>query len=164
MSLSAQIGHRSVYKMSNFRDDSRRNRADMVFDSIPVGQDEASLFGQYVAAHDLAANTRKAFTQDVRKFARWFASANSHTESCRARSGRSSVSGNSPNTKRSADRLVYPMPSSSMNCPSSSNVRRCFGRRVYRRRLNRLGVGAHNRHSLTTPPAPDARQKASRGT
>jgi site-specific recombinase XerD len=49
---------------------------DNVFDGIRVGSDEASLFGQYVAAHDLAANSRKAISQDVRKFARWFASAN----------------------------------------------------------------------------------------
>ena len=50
-----------------------KNSGDNVFDGIPVGKDEASLFNQYVAAHDLAANSRKAITQDVRKFARWFA-------------------------------------------------------------------------------------------
>jgi integrase/recombinase XerC len=53
-----------------------KNWADNVFDGILVGPDLASLFGQYVAAHDLAANSRRAITQDVRKFARWFASAN----------------------------------------------------------------------------------------
>jgi integrase/recombinase XerC len=53
-----------------------KNSGDSVFNGIPVGSDEASLFGQYIAAHDLAANSRKAITQDVRKFARWFASAN----------------------------------------------------------------------------------------
>jgi site-specific recombinase XerD len=53
-----------------------KNSGDNVFDGIPVGTDEASLFSQYLAAHDLAANSRKAITQDVRKFARWFASAN----------------------------------------------------------------------------------------
>ena len=53
-----------------------KNSGDNVFDGIPVGQDEACLFNQYVAAHDLAPNSRKAITQDVRKFARWFASAN----------------------------------------------------------------------------------------
>jgi len=53
-----------------------KNSGDNVFSGIPVGQDEARLFGQYAAAHDLAANSRKAITQDVRKFARWFASAN----------------------------------------------------------------------------------------
>jgi site-specific recombinase XerD len=53
-----------------------KNWGDNVFDGIPVGPDEASLFGQYLAAHDLAANSRKAIAQDVRKFARWFGNAN----------------------------------------------------------------------------------------
>jgi integrase/recombinase XerC len=53
-----------------------KNSGDNVFGGIPVGQDEARLFNQFLAAHDLAPNSRKAITQDVRKFARWFASAN----------------------------------------------------------------------------------------
>lgn len=53
-----------------------KNSGDNVFDGIPVGVDEARLFNQYVMAHDLAANSRKATAQDVSKFARWFASAN----------------------------------------------------------------------------------------
>jgi site-specific recombinase XerD len=53
-----------------------KNSGDKVFDGIPVGPDEASLFDQYLAAHDLASNSRKAVAQDVRKLARWFASAN----------------------------------------------------------------------------------------
>jgi len=53
-----------------------KNSGDNVFDDIPVGKTEASLFNQFIAAHDFAANTRRAITQDVRKFARWFASAN----------------------------------------------------------------------------------------
>ena len=53
-----------------------KNSGDNVFDAIPVGQDEARLFNQFIMAHDLAANSRKAITQDVRKFARWFASVN----------------------------------------------------------------------------------------
>jgi site-specific recombinase XerD len=53
-----------------------KNSGDNVFEGIPVGSNEASLFRQYLAAHDLAANRRKAITQDVRKFAHWFASAN----------------------------------------------------------------------------------------
>lgn len=52
-----------------------KNSGDNVFDGIPVGQDEARLFNEFVAAHDLAPNSRKAISQDVRKFARWFASA-----------------------------------------------------------------------------------------
>lgn len=53
-----------------------KNSGDNVFDGISVGQDEARLFNQFVAAHDLAANSRKAITQDVRKFTRWFTTAN----------------------------------------------------------------------------------------
>jgi site-specific recombinase XerD len=53
-----------------------KNSGDNVFEGMPVGTDEASFFGQYVAAHDLAANSRKAITQDMRKFACWFALAN----------------------------------------------------------------------------------------
>lgn len=49
---------------------------DNVFDGIPVGREEASLFGQFVSDHDFAAHTRKAYNQDVRKFAGWFSSAN----------------------------------------------------------------------------------------
>src|SRR5271166_5300967 len=49
---------------------------DNVFDGIPVESDMASLFDQYLAAHDLAPNSRRAIAQDVRKFARWFAEAN----------------------------------------------------------------------------------------
>jgi len=45
---------------------------DNVFRSIPVGKDEPSLLGQFLAEHDFAANTRKAIIRDVRKFARWF--------------------------------------------------------------------------------------------
>ena len=52
------------------------NSGDNVFSGIPVGKDEASLLGQYIAQHDFAANTRKAVIQDLRKFARWFSTAN----------------------------------------------------------------------------------------
>ena len=48
----------------------------MFFDGIPVGREEASLFGQFVCDHDFAAHTRKAYNQDVRKFAGWFSTAN----------------------------------------------------------------------------------------
>lgn len=49
---------------------------DNVFESIPVGKDEASMFGRFLADHDFSPHTRRAFTQDVRKFARWFSSSN----------------------------------------------------------------------------------------
>jgi integrase/recombinase XerC len=53
-----------------------KNSGDNVFRDIPVEKDEASLFGQYLASQDFAANTRRAVTQDVRKFALWFTEAN----------------------------------------------------------------------------------------
>src|SRR5690348_9901722 len=62
--------------LCDFRPEGRQNWADNVFEGIPVGAEEASLFKSFLAAHDFVANTRRAFSQDVRKFARWFASAN----------------------------------------------------------------------------------------
>ena len=53
-----------------------KNWEDNVFDGIPVGREEASLFGQFVSDHDFSSHTRKAYNQDVRKFAGWFSSAN----------------------------------------------------------------------------------------
>jgi len=47
-----------------------------VFEGIPVGSDEASLFNQFLAAHDFAAGTRRGFILDLRKFALWFSTAN----------------------------------------------------------------------------------------
>lgn len=58
------------------RPQSRKNTGDSVFQGIPVGADEAALFAQFLSAHDFADDTRRAFTQDVRKFARWFSEAN----------------------------------------------------------------------------------------
>jgi site-specific recombinase XerD len=53
-----------------------KNSGDNVFKGIKVGPTEASLFSQFLAAHDFSANSRRAFIQDARKFARWFAKAN----------------------------------------------------------------------------------------
>jgi site-specific recombinase XerD len=61
--------------VSNLRPDRRQNWGDNVFRNIPVGSDEPSLFAQFLDAHDLSPNTRRAFAQDVRKFARWFTTA-----------------------------------------------------------------------------------------
>tara|TARA_R110002111_G_scaffold100976_6_gene156501 strand:+ start:61048 stop:61920 length:873 start_codon:yes stop_codon:yes gene_type:complete len=44
-----------------------------------VGSDEASLFNQFLDANDFADNTRSAFSQDIRKFARWFTESNSES-------------------------------------------------------------------------------------
>lgn len=53
--------------------------SDNVFQTIPVGSDEASLFNQFLDANDFADNTRSAFSQDIRKFARWFTESNSES-------------------------------------------------------------------------------------
>ena len=53
-----------------------KNSAEKVFDGIPVGQDEASLFSRFLDAHDFAPGSRKGFRLDVRSFARWFTEAN----------------------------------------------------------------------------------------
>src|SRR4051794_16198543 len=62
--------------VSSFRPEGRQNRGDKVFEGIPVGKTEASLGGEFLAAHDFAPQTRRAFTNDLRKFARWFSTAN----------------------------------------------------------------------------------------
>ena len=53
-----------------------KNCGDNVFDAIPVGGNEAALFGDFLAAHDLADHSRRAFTHDIKKFAKWFTTAN----------------------------------------------------------------------------------------
>src|SRR5437588_13112439 len=62
--------------MSKSRSEGRQNSADNVFTGIPVGRKDASLFSQFLGSLDLAANSRRAMAQDVRKFAAWFSSAN----------------------------------------------------------------------------------------
>ena len=62
--------------MSNSRPEDRKNWGDNVFRGIPVAGDEATLFGQFLDAHDLAPNSRRAFAQDMRKFGQWFTTAN----------------------------------------------------------------------------------------
>jgi len=53
-----------------------QNSSDNVFEGVPIGPDEGHLFSAFLAAHDFAQESRRAFTQDIRKFARWFFSAN----------------------------------------------------------------------------------------
>ena len=53
-----------------------KNSGDNVFDSIPVGKNEAFRLNRFLDSHDFAENTRKAIVQDVRKFACWFSAAN----------------------------------------------------------------------------------------
>ena len=62
--------------MSDSRPEDRKNSGDNVFRGIPVAGDEAFLFAQFLDAHDLAPNSRRAFAQDMRKFGQWFTTAN----------------------------------------------------------------------------------------
>jgi integrase/recombinase XerC len=62
--------------LSDSRPESRRNSADKVFEGVPVGPGEADLFGSFLAAHDFAMPTVKAFSLDLKKFARWFTESN----------------------------------------------------------------------------------------
>ena len=62
--------------MSDSHEQSRKNSGDNDFRGIPVAGDEPALFAQFLDAHDLAPNSRRAFGQDMRKFAQWFTTAN----------------------------------------------------------------------------------------
>jgi len=62
--------------MSNLCPEAVKNCGDNVFRNIHVGPDEASLVVQFLDSHDFAAESRRAFLSDVRKFARWFSFAN----------------------------------------------------------------------------------------
>lgn len=62
--------------LSDSRPEDRKNSGDNVFREIPVAGDEDLLFAQFLDAHDLAPNSRRAFVQDMRKFGQWFTTAN----------------------------------------------------------------------------------------
>lgn len=62
--------------MSDSRPESRQNSGDNVFDGLLVVRDEPAFWGRFLDAHDFSPNTRRAVTQDMRKFIEWFASAN----------------------------------------------------------------------------------------
>ena len=62
--------------MSELCSEDGKNSGDNVFRDIPVAGDEATLFTQFLDAHDLAKNSRRAFAQDMRKFGLWFTNAN----------------------------------------------------------------------------------------
>jgi len=53
-----------------------KNSGDSVFDGIPVGPEDGALASRFLADHDFAADTRRAFANDLKKFARWFSTAN----------------------------------------------------------------------------------------
>jgi integrase/recombinase XerC len=56
--------------------EGRKNWGDNGFRRVPVGREEVSLIGQFLAAHDFVENSRRAIANDVRKLAAWFADAN----------------------------------------------------------------------------------------
>ena len=62
--------------MSESRPEDRKFWGDNLFQGIPVAGNEPALFAQFLDAHDLALNSRKAFASDMRKFGQWFTSAN----------------------------------------------------------------------------------------
>ena len=62
--------------VSNFRPEGSQNWGDNVFKDLSVGPEENGLVSTYLAAHDLAPNTRRAIRNDMRKFAVWFSHAN----------------------------------------------------------------------------------------
>jgi integrase/recombinase XerC len=48
----------------------------MLFHGIPVGKDEPALAARFFDDNDFAAHSRRAITNDLRKFAAWFSGAN----------------------------------------------------------------------------------------
>ena len=53
-----------------------QNSGDNVFENLSVGPEEAALVSNYLGAHDLAPNSRRAIVNDLRKFVVWFSGAN----------------------------------------------------------------------------------------
>jgi site-specific recombinase XerD len=74
--LPDQLPARSVQMLSNFRPQDRQNSGGNAFDGLRVGKEEPRLFDEYLRSHDLAPETRRALTNDLKKFAGWFADAN----------------------------------------------------------------------------------------
>ncbi len=62
--------------VSALRQEARQDCGDNVFQGIPVGSEEAGLFVGFLDSNDFSPHTRRAFTQDARKFAAWFTEAN----------------------------------------------------------------------------------------
>lgn len=56
-----------------------KNPGDSVFAGVPVGGEEAAALTDFLGGNDFSANTRRAFAQDLAKFARWFSSANNES-------------------------------------------------------------------------------------
>lgn len=62
--------------MSNSCSDHSQNWGDNVFKGILAREEDASLFKQFISAHDFSPHTVKAFTFDIRKFACFFVEVN----------------------------------------------------------------------------------------
>ena len=62
--------------MSNFSPQDNKNYEHNVFSGIPTRLDQDELFSEFLTEQDLATGTIKAMVFDIRKFAKWFASAN----------------------------------------------------------------------------------------
>ena len=52
------------------------NSSDSVFVTKSVGEQEVTLIDRFLAENDFSLNTRRAFAQDIAKFADWFVMAN----------------------------------------------------------------------------------------
>jgi site-specific recombinase XerD len=61
-------------KLSKSENNPVKNQEDKVLGPIPP--DEAERFHQFLDDHDFCRNSRRAFTQDIRKFASWFTQTN----------------------------------------------------------------------------------------
>ena len=53
-----------------------KNCGDSVLPGTLAGETERELVREFLNGHDFAESTRRAFAQDIRKFAQWFTSAN----------------------------------------------------------------------------------------
>lgn len=53
-----------------------KNSGDSGFEAVPLGEPEAGLIDGFLTGNDFSAHTRRAFRNDLTKFARWFAQAN----------------------------------------------------------------------------------------
>lgn len=71
-----ELEGRSVHMVSDSCSESGQNSADNVFRNTPVGGDEVALYKQFINSCDLSANSRRAISNDIRKFAWWFHNAN----------------------------------------------------------------------------------------
>lgn len=62
--------------LSNFCPQDRENTGDNVFEGLPIADGEADLVKAFLNANDFASDTVRAFTNDIKKFARWFTQSN----------------------------------------------------------------------------------------